>query len=270
MKGIILAGGAGTRLYPLTQFISKQLLLVNGNPMILYPLSFLVKMGIKEVLLITRPKDASAFQQLLGNGKRFGISLEYAIQEQPKGIAESFIIAGSFIGDDNVCLILGDNFFYGPSLFNELTRKNFFNPARGFGATVFGYEVDDPQHYGIASLDQFNKVIEIEEKPACPISNMAITGLYCFDRRVVEFAKRVMPSKRGELEITSIIQMYLECGELTMELLGPDVSWFDMGTHEKLKAVSSFIQQVEAQTEQCILNMVSYTTKKDKVRLCEC
>ncbi|WP_299493833.1 sugar phosphate nucleotidyltransferase [uncultured Shewanella sp.] len=269
MRGIILAGGAGTRLYPLTQFISKQLLLVNGNPMILYPLSFLVKMGIKEVLLITRPKDELAFRQLLGDGARFGISLEYAIQQQPKGIAEAFIIAGSFIGDDNVCLILGDNFFYGQSLFNELKRKKYFSPAaRGSGATVFGYEVEDPQHYGVARLDQYNRVVEIEEKPAYPKSNIAITGLYCFDHRVVEFSKKVVPSKRGELEITSIIQMYLECGELTMELLGSGVSWFDMGTHEKLRDTSKYIQQVEAQTGKCFFDHTALIT--NKAVLCEC
>ncbi|WP_298769035.1 sugar nucleotidyltransferase [uncultured Shewanella sp.] len=256
MKGIILAGGAGTRLYPLTQFMSKQLLLVNGKPMILYPLSFLVQVGIKEVLLITRPKDASAFRQLLGDGERFGISLEYAIQQEPKGIAESFIIAGSFIGDDDVCLILGDNFFYGQSLFNDLKHKKYFSPARGAGATVFGYEVEESQHYGIATLDQSNQVIEIEEKPLQSKSNIAITGLYCFDHRVTEFAKRVVPSKRGELEITSINQMYLERGELTVELLGSDVSWFDMGTHEKLRDASSFIERIEAQAGQCILGPV--------------
>lgn len=248
MKGIILAGGSGTRLYPLTQFMSKQLLLVNDNPMIFYPLSLLIQAGIKEILVITAAKDAVAFQQLLGDGSHFGIALEYAIQHNPEGIGQAFIIGESFIGDDDVCLILGDNFFYGDSLNHLLKTKCLLPSAPLLGASVFGYSVNEPEHYGVAEFDEYDRIIAIEEKPQHPKSNVVVTGLYCYDSRVIDFAKQLTPSIRGELEITSINQMYLHLGELTLERLGSDVSWFDMGTFDKLNQVSLFIKQIEQQT----------------------
>ena len=269
MKGIILAGGSGTRLYPLTTVTSKQLLPIYDKPMIYYPLSVLMNAGIRDILIISTPQDTPRFQELLKDGSQFGIHLSYAVQPSPDGLAQAFIIGADFIGDDSVAMVLGDNIFAGHGLKKRLEAA-VKKAEAGNGATVFGYYVDDPERFGIVEFDSEGKAISIEEKPEHPKSNYCVTGLYFYDNHVVEYAKNLKPSARGELEITDLNRIYLEQGALHVELLGQGFTWLDTGTHESLVAATNFIKTMETHQHRKIgcLEEIAYLNgwiSKDEV-----
>ena len=244
MKGIVLAGGSGTRLYPLTMVTSKQLLPIYDKPMIYYPLSVLMNAGIKDILIISTPQDTPRFQELLKDGKQFGINLSYKVQPRPDGLAQAFTIGADFIGDDTVAMVLGDNIFAGHGL-NDRLKKAVENAETGKGATVFGYYVNDPERFGIVEFDEEGRAVSIEEKPQNPKSNYCVTGLYFYDNKVVEYAKNLKPSARGELEITDLNKIYLEKQMLNVEVLGQGYTWLDTGTHESLVEATNFVKTVE-------------------------
>ena len=274
MKGIILAGGSGTRLYPLTTVTSKQLLPIYDKPMIYYPLSVLMNAGIRDILIISTPQDTPRFEELLKDGSSFGIHLSYAVQPSPDGLAQAFIIGADFIGDDSVAMVLGDNIFAGHGLKKRLTAA-VENAETGKGATVFGYYVDDPERFGIVEFDKDGKAVSIEEKPAKPKSNYCVTGLYFYDNKVVEYAKNLKPSARGELEITDLNRIYLESGNLNVELLGQGFTWLDTGTHESLVEATNFVKTVETHQHRKIacLEEIAYLndwiTKDDVLKVYE-
>ena len=274
MKGIILAGGSGTRLYPLTMVTSKQLLPIYDKPIIYYPMSVLMNAGIRDILIISTPQDTPRFQELLGDGHQFGVELTYAVQPSPDGLAQAFIIGEEFIGNDTVAMVLGDNIFSGHGLKKRL-KEAVNNAETGKGATVFGYYVDDPERFGIVEFDSTGKAVSIEEKPAKPKSNYCVTGLYFYDNRVVEYAKNLKPSARGELEITDLNRIYLENNELNVELLGQGFTWLDTGTHESLVEATNFVKTVESHQHRKIgcLEEIAYLngwiTKEDVLKVYE-
>ena len=274
MKGIILAGGSGTRLYPLTKVTSKQLLPIYDKPMIYYPMSVLMNAGIRDILIISTPQDTPRFEDLLGDGSQFGIKLTYAVQPSPDGLAQAFIIGADFIGDDTVAMVLGDNIFTGQGLKKRL-KAAAENAESGRGATVFGYYVDDPERFGIVEFDKEGRAISIEEKPEKPKSNYCVTGLYFYDNRVVEYAKNLKPSARGELEITDLNRIYLENGNLNVELLGQGFTWLDTGTHESLVDATNFVKTIEQHQHRKVacLEEIAYLngwiTKEDMLKVYE-
>ncbi len=270
-KGIILAGGSGTRLYPLTRAASKQLMPIYDKPMIYYPLSTLMLAGIKDILIISTPQDLPRFEELLGDGSEFGIALSYAVQPSPDGLAQAFIIGADFIGDDNVALILGDNIYYGPGMSKMLGRA----ASKAKGATVFGYQVKDPERFGVVEFDENMRAVSVEEKPEHPKSNYAITGLYFYDNDVVEIAKNIQPSPRGELEITDVNDAYLKRGDLDVEVMGRGFAWLDTGTHESLLEAAQYIETVQRMQNLQVANLeeiayrMGYITREQVIELAQ-